>query len=325
MTEAAVINTTSEITFTNRWDHVLARMAFRRSDHRVLPGLYRIGLADRNSPVFVTANYTLSFDALREALAGMDAYILVLDTKGVNVWCAAGKGTFGTDELVSRIKCTDLKSVVDGRTLILPQLGATGVSAHKVREASGFEVEYGPILAKDIPEYLKMGETTPAMRRISFNLLDRLVLVPVEIVTTFVPFLAGAVTSYLAGDWFYLLWMLAAWLAGTFLFMALLPFLPTREFTTKGLILGAITAVPFVTYQFISGSNSIIVDVLRAFPMALITTAVTAYMALNMTGSTPITSWTSVKREISRYIPLLAGMAGFGTLLLILRLLGVGG
>ncbi len=92
-----VIRTTdSTITFANRLDHFLARWGVNRGGHRVEPGLYRLGSPGPDSPVFASANYTLSFDALRAALGGVDAYILVLDTKGINVWCAAGKGTFGT-------------------------------------------------------------------------------------------------------------------------------------------------------------------------------------------------------------------------------------
>ncbi|HEX7587957.1 MAG TPA: carbon monoxide dehydrogenase, partial [Anaerolineae bacterium] len=119
-----MITTTSTLTFANRWDHLLARFAVKRSAHRVEPGLYAIGGPTPAAPVFVSANYTLSFDALRSALAGIPAYILVLDTDGVNVWCAAGKGTFGTDELVKRIEETELRDKVDHRVLILPQLGA---------------------------------------------------------------------------------------------------------------------------------------------------------------------------------------------------------
>ncbi|MDY3203163.1 MAG: carbon monoxide dehydrogenase, partial [Methanocorpusculum sp.] len=100
--------TTGMITFSDRLDHLLARLGWRRSEHRVEPGLYRLGDPDADSPVFASANYSLSFDALRSPLAGIDAWILVLDTKGINVWCAAGKGTFGTDELVRRIESSDL-------------------------------------------------------------------------------------------------------------------------------------------------------------------------------------------------------------------------
>jgi CO dehydrogenase/acetyl-CoA synthase gamma subunit (corrinoid Fe-S protein) len=103
----------------------------------VPPGLYRLGNPDNDSAVFASANYTLSFDALRSALAGTDAWILVLDTKGINVWCAAGKGTFGTNELIRRIAVTGLSEVVSHRKIILPQLGAPGVSAHEVARRSG--------------------------------------------------------------------------------------------------------------------------------------------------------------------------------------------
>jgi CO dehydrogenase/acetyl-CoA synthase gamma subunit (corrinoid Fe-S protein) len=173
-------HTTSTITLANRWDHFLARWGVRRNQHLVEPGLYALGNPTADSPVFVTANYTLSFDALRSALAGIDGYIMVLDTKGINVWCAAGKGTFGTDELLNRIEATGLHNVVRHRGLILPQLGATGVAAHEVRRRSGYRVEYGPVRAMDLPEYLKTHQATPQMRQVRFNLADRLVLIPVE-------------------------------------------------------------------------------------------------------------------------------------------------
>jgi len=147
--------TTGIITRADKWDHVLTRCGYKRMQHVVRPGLYKLGSPDEEASVFVTANYTLSFDALRAALKDQDVYILVLDTKGINVWCAAGKGTFGTEELISKVKSTGLKRKVNQHRLILPQLGATGVSAHKVKQACGFEVEYGPVRAEDLPEYFK--------------------------------------------------------------------------------------------------------------------------------------------------------------------------
>ena len=111
---------------------VMVRWGINRDNYRVNPGLYAVGTPGQESDVFVTANYKLSFDALRKNLAGVNGWILVLDTKGVNVWCAAGKGTFGTKELVNRIKLVLLEKVVNHKRLILPQLGATGVAAHNV-------------------------------------------------------------------------------------------------------------------------------------------------------------------------------------------------
>ncbi|MDD4136597.1 MAG: carbon monoxide dehydrogenase, partial [Methanoregula sp.] len=126
---AEILTTTSTITVANRLDHFLARWGWKReTSHKVTPGLYRLGNPAEDTPVFASANYTLSFDALRSALAGIDAWILVLDTKGINVWCAAGKGTFGTAELVRSIGCSGLAGVVRHRKIIVPQLGAPGVS-----------------------------------------------------------------------------------------------------------------------------------------------------------------------------------------------------
>jgi hypothetical protein len=136
----------------------------------VEPGLYSLGNPAPESPVFVTANYTMSFDALRSNLKGVDGYILVLDTKGINVWCAAGKGTFGTEELMDRIKVTGLENVVSHRKVILPQLGAAGVSAFSLKEWCGWNVEYGPVRAEDLPEYLKTHRAAPEMRKVRFGL-----------------------------------------------------------------------------------------------------------------------------------------------------------
>ena len=54
--------------------------------------------------MLVTANYKLSFDSLRFALATIDAWLLVTDTRGINVWCAAGKGTFSASEVCEVVR-----------------------------------------------------------------------------------------------------------------------------------------------------------------------------------------------------------------------------
>lgn len=161
-----------------------ARWAIGRMKYSVEPGIYAAGSPDAGSPVFVSANYKMSFDHLRSQLAGRDGWILVLDTKGINVWCAAGKETFGTEELVRRIEEVRLSEIVRHKTLIVPQLGAAGVSAHKVKQLSGFGVVYGPVRAEDLPAFLDAGmKATEEMRRVTFPLRDRVVLIPVELVS----------------------------------------------------------------------------------------------------------------------------------------------
>jgi len=322
-----ILTTVSTLSSSDWLDHFLARWGVNRMGHRVKPGLYRLGNPTPDSPVFVSANYTLSFDALRSALGGVDAYILVLDTRGINVWCAAGKGTFGTGELVERVACTGLASVVRHRTLIVPQLGAPGISAHQVLRRSGFRVEYGPVRARDLPEYLKTRTATPDMRRVRFPFLDRIVLTPVELVHAALPTVAAAVLLYFIAGLVASIAAVTTLLAGTVLFPALLPFLPTRDFSTRGLFLGVLVALPFAGYGAAHSSPSPWVQALAGIIPLLIVPPAVAYLALNFTGCTPYTSRTGVKTEIFRYIRVMASMAGCGVILAILlgivRFMGV--
>jgi hypothetical protein len=310
--------TSSTITLADRWDHLLARWAVNRNGHRVEPGLYALGEPTEDSPVFVTANYTLSFDALREALTDTNGYILVLDTKGINVWCAAGKGTFGTDELLQRIESTSLKDVVRHRVLILPQLGAAGVAAHEVKAHSGFLVKYGPVRAADLPEYLTTSQATPRMRRVRFGLLDRLVLIPVELVHVLIPMVIAALVLYLVAGPMVSAAAIAAILAGVILFPVLLPWIPTHNLSTKGFLLGGLVALPFAV-SVLQGSVGASWWVRAAMALAylLAMPPVTAFLALNFTGSTTFTSRTGVRREIFAYVPTMAWMFGIGLVLTI--------
>jgi hypothetical protein len=292
---------------------LLARHGWRRIHHRVRPGLYSIGDPTPSSPVFVSANYTLSFDSLRRSLTGMHAYILVLDTFGINVWCAAGKGTFGTDELVNRIESTALAGVVGHREVILPQLGATGVAAHEVKKRTGFKVNFGPVQARDIPEFISRGEATPEMRLVRFGLWDRFVVVPVELVHAFIPMAVIAVAAYFLSGILACVAVVASVLAGLVLFPILLPWIPGHDFSVKGFILGALIAIPFaLAIAFRASDLSWWERLLGAVPYALAMPAVTAFLTLNFTGSTTFTSMSAVRREIFTYIPYIAVFFGAG-------------
>ena len=311
-----IFPTTGRLTARDRWDHFLARIGWKRGEHRLEPGLYALGNPTPDSPVFVTANYTLSFDALRSSLEGFDGYIMVLDTQGINVWCAAGKGTFGKDEIVRRVMITRLGEVVHHRRLIIPQLGAPGVAAHEVKKRTGFRVEYGPVRAADLPEYLKTHKATPEMRLVGFPLRDRLVLIPVDIVQTILPTLLAALVFYFLGGWVSSLAALVAVYAGIALFPILLPWLPTHNFSTKGFILGGLVALPFAASMFFLHPDWVwyrqagqALEFLMAMP------AVTAFIALNFTGASTFTSRSGVKREMFAYIPAMALTFGIGILL----------
>jgi acetyl-CoA decarbonylase/synthase complex subunit gamma len=273
----------------------------------------------------------MSFDCLREALPGRDAWILVLETEGINVWCAAGKGTFGTEELIRRITASGLKDMVKHRDLILPQLGAPGVAAHLVRKQSGFKVHYGPILARDVAAYLDANlRATAEMRRKAFPLRERAVLIPIEIVATLKPAMIiipilllisgfggeeGFLRNIAHDGIFSLLAFLCAILSGAVLTPLLLPYLPGRAFTSKGIAVGLPLAMVLL-YAWGPDLRSWR-NILFGGAWLLLIPALSAYLAMNFTGASTYTSLSGVKREMRWALPLEigAGLSGFATLL----------
>ncbi|HNT28702.1 MAG TPA: mercury methylation corrinoid protein HgcA, partial [bacterium] len=184
------------LSFRDRVEHLLVRIGWRRRRYIVEPALYRIGSPMPDSPVIVTANYKLTVDTVRAACAGMDLWVLVLDTRGINVWCAAGKGTFGTDEIERMVRTSRLTDIVKHRRLILPQLGAPGVSAHRVKKITGFTVIYGPVRIADLRDFLAADmNATSDMRHVRFTLSDRISVTPIELVLSWQLFLAAALAG----------------------------------------------------------------------------------------------------------------------------------
>ena len=298
----------TELSRGDRLNAVKVRWGIGRMKYQVPPGLYAVGQPDRTSPVLVTANYKLTFDRLRSRLSEINAWILVLDTKGINVWCAAGKGTFGTDELVNRIRASGLEQVVDHRKIILPQLGAPGVAAHIVKKSTGFKVEYGPVYAQDIPGYiLNQFQVKPEMRRVRFPLRDRLALIPMELIPAlkFVPiFLAWLVIVQLLRDHRLsvsilrdLVPYLSAILSGAVLFQILLPWLPFRSFIINGWLLGGAVILALCALTGFESSFFL--------PLLLILPPISAFLAVNFTGSTTFTSLSGVRKELSLGVPVM--------------------
>jgi hypothetical protein len=301
------------LTFADHLGHWQMRWGLGRMRYRVAPGLYAVGAPDADSPVLVTANYKMTVDLLRCELLGIPAWLLVLDTKGINVWCAAGKGTFGTAELIRRVAESQLGEVVRHRTLILPQLGAPGVAAHEVKQGCGFRVIYGPVRAADLPAFLANGlQATPAMRRVTFTVVERLVLTPVEI-TGMLPRIFWAAGSLLIlggiGSQFFSLNAavsrggtaiaagLAGILTGAVLVPVLLPWLPGRMFAVKGAFAGLLIAG---AGAMIFGSR---LGILDSIALLLALPAVAAWCAMNFTGATPFTSPSGVEKEMRRTLP----------------------
>jgi CO dehydrogenase/acetyl-CoA synthase delta subunit len=324
----SVYKVSSDWSRADTWGMIKSRIGAFRMNYTVLPGLYAVGDPTALSDVFVTANYKLSFDILRRELKGMDAWMLVLDTKSINVWCAAGKGTFGTEEVIKRVSAADLARVVSHRKLILPQLGAVGVSASAVQKATGFRVSFGPVQARDIPAYVAAGyKKTTTMAKIKFPMWDRMILTPMELNPAMkkFPWFAGAVLiifglqpqgllfkDALYGGLPFLLLGLLAVFSGAFLTPALLPFVPFRSFALKGLLMGILSmliAIPLLG-PVIRTEYLLVAAAWLFFP------AMSSYLALQFTGSTTFTGMTGVKKELKIGLPLYITAAAIALVLL---------
>ena len=298
-------------------------MGIGRDSYRIRPGLYAVGQPDDLAPVVVTANYKLTFDRVRSTLAEHNAWILVLDTKGINVWCAAGKGTFGTRELGERVLSTQLAQVVSHNTLVVPQFGATGVSASQVRSATGFRVVWGPVDVADLPAFLDDGnKAAEGMRRVGFAFRDRAILIPVELSVAWRRKVLLAAFAYLAVllAAFALGWaepalvialsgvaLLVGLLGGAVVVPLLLPWIPGRAFAMKGALVGAVIGAA-LAFAWPS------IDLTLGVAVVAMTLATASFAAMNFTGATTFTSPSGVEWEMRRYIPVQA--AGLGVWLI---------
>lgn len=299
----------------DRLGEIRSRLSNFRMDYAVPPGLYAVGAPGPGSDVLVSANYKLSFDKLRRELKGRDLWILVIDTAGINVWCAAGEGTFGTDELARRIQAHGLGVIVTHRRIIVPQLGAPGVSAGEVKKRTGFRVHFGPVRAADLPDYLDAGlRASPSMRIMKFGFIDRLVLTPMELMPVMKK-ISGPALILLAvlglepagiifdSAWTtgvpVLLLALAGIMAGAFLTPLLLPLIPSRSFALKGFLTGiAVNALLVHGAGLVPGGDAY----LTAFTYLLFP-VLSSYLALQFTGATVYTGISGVKKELKYALP----------------------
>lgn len=133
--------------FTGQADHI-----------PIEPGIYQSGKPDEKSPIIVTANYIYTYIKVMRSLKGIDAWVLCVDSRGINVWCAARGDDFGNKQLIEAVEATGIDKITNRKTLILPQLSAGGVAAPLISSESPdfpFNILYGPVWAKYLPKYLK--------------------------------------------------------------------------------------------------------------------------------------------------------------------------
>lgn len=321
----------TELGRRDRWGAIAVRFGVGRMRYTVEPGLYAVGFPDDDSPVLVTANYKLSFDHLRAALTGQNIWIVVLDTEGINVWCAAGKGTFGTAALCDQVETHKVAQLVRHRRLVVPQLGAPGIAAHAVKRQSGFSVVYGPVMARHLPDFLRQGmKATREMRCKTFPLAERVVLLPLEFVIAgkwalLLSLMVYGLSGFLGPASFWEnvgmhggLAVAGLWsgiVAGTIITPLFLPVLPGRAFSLKGGVAGFLTAPIFLVFLY-SGQGGV-GNVFAGLSWLLLIPAIASFLGMEFTGASTYTSLSGVKKEMRLAVPLQFAAVVCGLLLLI--------
>lgn len=303
------------------------RLGIKRNDYKIPSGLYIVGEVNEKSPILVTCNYKLTFDCLRKNLDNRGYYILVLDTFGINVWCAAGKGTFSSRELIYQINKTNLKNIVKTKKLILPQLGASSIEPHLVRKHTGFKVIYGPVRSEDINKFIENDyKCDEDMRSVKFNLLDRLVLTPLEFIINmkyvFLIYLFFLSLNFInnrpdiiLNSLYNTLPFLVGNILGSIVFPALLYIMPFRSFSLNGALIGAIYGV-----GIIFNKNIYKYDDYSLTGILLLLISFISYISFNFTGSTTYTSFSGVKKESRFCIPMFIVLSIIGIIVTIISI-----
>ncbi|MFX0210378.1 MAG: hypothetical protein ACFFDT_30645, partial [Candidatus Hodarchaeota archaeon] len=286
------------------------------------PGLYIYGNPSEKSPVLVTANYQRTVRLVGRALKNQDAYLLVADTMGENVWCAARGDKFGLREVVEIIKATRIEEQVQHRKLVLPQLAAGGIDHREVKAMTGWSCRFGPIYAKDIPLYLASGEKTEKERTISFKIRERIEMALQQSYFLskfffFWFFLIGIVGINILPQisLFSIAILLLPMIWLVYLFFALIfPLLPTRSFLRRGIYYGGL-----LTIIFFGIGNILEYTLIGMSQWAVIGFAIGMFLGMDYSGATPISKPTEIDEEYPTMIILL-GIC----LILLLVLTGIG-
>ncbi len=239
--------------FTGQIDHV-----------PIEPGIYQSGNPNEASPIIVTANYVYTYIKVMRALKGTDAWVLCVDSRGINVWCAARGNNFGNKQLIEAVKTSGISNITNKKTLIVPQLSAGGIAAPLIKAETPdfpFNILYGPVWAKDIPKFL---EERPArkpnkMKLAKFTISHRF---RAEIThTTFLfrkiflwPSIA-LIMLFIGLSFINTIWLSELWIVGELWLWIIISnaliaiFFPltnfTRKFITKGIVFGVINVLLF--------------------------------------------------------------------------------
>ena len=123
---------------------------------QVEPKLYAIGEPDRNSPIFVTTNFSLTYFLVSGEIenSGINAWLVIPECEGMSVLTAWAAGKFSGAKIAAFIKEIGLADLVDTREIVIPGYVAQ-ISGELEEELPGYKVIVGPGESADIESFVK--------------------------------------------------------------------------------------------------------------------------------------------------------------------------
>jgi acetyl-CoA decarbonylase/synthase, CODH/ACS complex subunit gamma len=123
---------------------------------QVSPGLYEIGEPDRDAPLLVTTNFSLTYFSVAGEVegSGRRAWLLVADSEGLSVLTAWAAGKFDAEAIAKAVRATGVEDKIAHKSIVLPGAVA-GLSGELEEELPGWQVLVGPRESIGIPSYLK--------------------------------------------------------------------------------------------------------------------------------------------------------------------------
>lgn len=136
--------------------------------------LYKVGNPNEKSHVIVTGNYELTVRRVAKAIQGSDCWLLVCDSRGINVWCSTLSGHFSGKSIIQAIKLTNLAKYVSRKRIILPQLCAAGVDLEAIIKETGFRAVFGPVYIERINDFINRRADEAEIRKVKFEFKQRI-------------------------------------------------------------------------------------------------------------------------------------------------------
>ncbi len=122
---------------------------------QVEPGMYAIGDANENSPVYCTTNFSLTYYTVEGEVSGsrIPSWIISCPTDGTSVLTAWAAGKFTPDKIAEYIAENKFFDKVNHKNIVIP--GYVAALKAPLAEKTGLNVIVGPAEASGLPAFAK--------------------------------------------------------------------------------------------------------------------------------------------------------------------------